>query len=75
MSPANTFLESGTSTHRGAIIGIGMVTNATFTTITGLAGDSLSGVTFPAGFTLLGNYTVVTPASGTVVIYYGGLGA
>lgn len=72
MSPAKTVLESGTSAHTGAIIGVGMVTNATFTTWTGLAGDSVSGVTFPAGMTITGNFTAVTPASGTVVIYYGG---
>ena len=74
MSPSKTVPETGTSTHTTASLGlpcfaISFVTATVFTTLTGMSGDSIAGVTFPAGLTIFGQFSEVTLASGSVVIY------
>lgn len=50
-----------------------MVEDTTFSAITGLTlggAITLSSVTFPAGLTIYGNFTLVTINSGTVLAYF-----
>lgn len=70
MSPAKTVFESGTDTRTGSIFAILVVADCVFTTLTGMSGDSISGVTFTAGMTLYGNFSTVKLASGSVILYY-----
>lgn len=70
MSPKKTILETGTTVHTGlACFAIACVTDVTFTTLVGLTGDSVSGVTFPKGLTIFGNFNEVTLASGSALFY------
>jgi hypothetical protein len=62
-------LETGTTALTGTWIGFTTITATVFTTLTGMGGDALAGVTFPAGVTYWGNFTAVTLASGSVVLY------
>lgn len=67
--PAQSRLETGTTPLTGNFSAILIVTNAVFTLLGGMSGDSVAGVTFPAGVTLYGNFTAVTLASGSIVLY------
>lgn len=70
MSPRASLLETGTTAHTGlACFAITMVADTVFTTLTGMTGDSVAGVTFSAGVTIYGNFSAVTLASGAAVIY------
>lgn len=70
MTPSKTTLETGTTAHTGlSCFAIGFLTDTVLTTCTGLSGDTVSGATWPAGFTLFGNFTAVTASSGSYVIY------
>ncbi len=62
-------LETGTSVLTGSWNAIYTLTDTVFTTLTGLNGDSVSGVTFPANRMIYGNFTAVTLASGSVILY------
>ena len=74
MQPSATRLETGTTAITGNIIAVTFVTDSTLTALTGLtySGDSLSGVTFPAGLTIYGNFSAITLATGSALIYLGG---
>lgn len=66
--------NSGTSAQTGPFIAIQFVTAGAFTAIDmngNNAGTGLTGVTFPAQFTLLGQINSYTLTSGTVVHYKG----
>lgn len=69
MSPAKTILETGTTNITGPIFAITIIADAVFSVLTGMDGDTLAGVTFTAGITLYGNFTSVTLASGSIVVY------
>ncbi len=70
MSPSKVTLETGTTALTSLrCFAITCITATEFATLTGLRGDSLSGVSFPAGLTLYGNFTEVTLTSGSVLIY------
>lgn len=70
MNPSYTLLESGTTAHSGIpCFAIACVTDVTFTTLAGLGGDSVAAVTFPAGMIIYGNFSAVTLASGTALLY------
>lgn len=70
MSPSRTVLETGTTAHTGlACFAITILSDVVFTTLTGMSGDALTAVTFPAGITIYGNFTAVTLASGSAVLY------
>lgn len=62
-------LKTGTSVNAGTFGAILIVSAAVFTTLAGMGGDSVSGVTFPAGVTIYGSFTTVTLASGSIVLY------
>ena len=62
-------LETGTTVLTGTWNAIYTLTDTVFTTLTGLGGDSISGVTFPANRMFYGNFTAVTLASGSVILY------
>lgn len=70
MAPRKVQLETGTTVNTGSIYAITIVSAAVFTTLTGMSGDTLAGVTFPAGITIYGNFTVVTLASGSALLYH-----
>ena len=74
MHPSKTQLESGTTANTGPIYAISMVTDVTFTTLTGMDGDSVAGVTFPAGLTIYGSFPAVTLATGTAILYFASRG-
>lgn len=70
MSPSRATLETGTTAHANLqCFAITFVTDTVFTTLTGLSGDAVASVTFPAGLTIYGNFTAITLASGSVVFY------
>ncbi len=72
MSPARTFLETGTTAHTGLnCFAITCIADTVFTTLTGLSGDSLSAITFPSGVTIYGNFTAITLSSGKIIFYCG----
>jgi hypothetical protein len=74
-NPTRLTIETGTTALTGlSCFKIKMITATAFTTLTcgpgsTVDGDSLSGVTFPADFELEGNFSSVTLASGSVVLY------
>ena len=74
MSPSKTVLETGTTAHTTESLGspcvaIGIVSDTIFTTLTGVTGDALTAVTFPAGMIIYGNFSAVTLTSGSVLLY------
>lgn len=72
MSPSRTTLETGTSAHTGlSCFAFTVLSDAVFTTLTGMSGDTIGGATFPAGVTIFGNFTAITLASGSIIIYQG----
>ncbi len=69
MSPARSLTVSDTTARTGlSCFAITPVTDVTFTTLTGMTG--FSGVTYAAGVTIYGNFSAVTLASGTAVLYF-----
>jgi len=63
-------LESGTTALTGLRAGaITMLSDTVFSTLTGMAGDSVGGVTFPKGVTIYGQFTAITLTSGSIVFY------
>ena len=67
--PTTAVLETGTTALTGIFSAITMVTDVTFTTLTGLGGDSVATHTFPALLTIYGPFTAVTLATGKAIIY------
>lgn len=73
-APGSTVLETGTTAITAAdvntpIVAINIIADAVFTTLTGMTGDALAGVTFAAGTWIYGKFTAVTLASGKAVLY------
>lgn len=70
MSPGKTTIESGTTALTNLhCFAVSCITATVFAVLTGTSGDAITGVTFPAGFTIYGNFTAITLTSGSVVIY------
>lgn len=67
--PTTPTLVTTTAVNTGRWTSILVVTAAVFTTLTGMGGASVAGVTFPAGAYLYGNFTTVTLASGAVTLF------
>ncbi len=58
-----------TSVNTGKYCAIHVVADCVFTTLTGSVSGTRTGITFPAGFIIYGIFTVVTLASGKVLLY------
>ncbi len=65
------YFESGTTAVTGTFCAIACVEDTVFSAITmpKASGDALTGVTFPAGFTIYGDCTAFTLTSGKVIAY------
>lgn len=62
-------LITDTTAVTGSFKAISVVSDCVFTTLTGNMTGTITGVTFPAGFTLYGEFTAITLASGSVIAY------
>ena len=60
---------TGTAPQTGTFTAIDILTDTVFTTLTGMNGSSISGVTFTAGRIIYGPFTTITLASGSVLVY------
>lgn len=70
MAPNKTKLVTDTTAQTGlACFAVQIVADTVFSTLTGMTGASVSGITFPAGQILYGNFSAVTLASGKVILY------
>lgn len=63
--------NAGTTAQTGPFVAIQFVTSGAFTALSGRGMSGLTGITFPAQFTLLGQIDSYTLTSGTVVHYIG----
>lgn len=62
-------IESGTTTHTGNYFALQCVTDVTLTTLTGNIEGTVTGITYPAGLIIYGEFTTITLASGTAILY------
>lgn len=67
ISGTNAQVFADTSAHVGPWTGFTVLSDAVFTTLTGI--DGISGVTFKAGQTILQPISTLTLASGTILAY------
>jgi hypothetical protein len=64
-----SLLITDTNAHTGNFFALSFVVASTLTALTGNVTGTVTGITYPAGFTIYGNFTSITLASGTAFAY------
>ncbi len=70
MYPSRSDIISGTGSVSGNIIAVQFVTDSTVSVWTGMTG-TVTGITYLGGFTVPGNFTTFTLATGTAIVHRG----